>query len=370
MTTIEEKNAMNEIKPIEKTADASGIPALSGLPGISDNTKATLNSIGSSSYTPSASVSKAMTELKDVIAKQPAEFQSRYYNQLSGVMNEILGRKEFAYDLSGDPMYRMYRDQYTSAGRKAMEDSMGQNSRLTGGYGSSYSAVAGQQTYNRYLNALNDRIPELYERSRSTYDARGDALKRQYDMLNEAYQQEYGAYQDEFDRWLKQRDAAFDAYRTELDSDRTAYYNDLDNSLEIAKLEQQRMLQLEEVRQQHEWKLEEAELQRKLQLEKAEQEQANADRQYFYKLAMDMIDMGKTPSDNILRSAGLTDEDIAALTGKNKSSSGSKKTGSSTAASKNSAASSGTSSLKSITRAASKSKLAGLKDKMTAMTGR
>lgn len=70
-------------------------------------------------------------------------------------------------------MYRQYREQYQSAGRLAMENTMGAAAALTGGYGSSYSQQAGQQAYNAYLQKLNEVVPELYAQARSQYDREG-----------------------------------------------------------------------------------------------------------------------------------------------------------------------------------------------------
>jgi len=265
--------------------------ALADMPGVSDQARNTLRTITAGGYTPSAAVNEALGELNSVIARQPGQFRSGYYKELSGVMNDILGRKKFSYSIADDPMYKLYRQSYQSAGRRAMEDAMGQAAALTGGYGSSYSAAAGQQAYNRQLSALNDRIPELYRLSRDAYDAEGEALKQQYDMLNDAYQKEYGAYQDEFDRWLSERSAAQQRYDTELSGDLSLYADELERQAAQQKLEMQ---------------------------------QAEADREYFYNMAMDMLDMGRTPSANILRSAGFSEEDIAALTAKKKTSSAKK----------------------------------------------
>ena len=273
------------------TAPEKAPQSITRLPGVSENTRTTMGAISSGATVPKNKVSAALTELDGIIANQPREFQSSYYNELSGVMNDILGRKAFKYDLASDPMYRMYRDRHVSAGRAAMEDTMGRAATLTGGYGSSYSAAAGQQAYNEQLEKLNDRVPELYRMSREAYDAEGDRLRQQYDLLNSAYQREYGAYQDQFDRWLSQQDLAQRRYEAELDRDTALQAAGMDYSAAMAKLEADR---------------------------------ERADREYFYDMAMDMLDMGKVPSNSILRSAGLSDEDIASLTAVQKSSSSSR----------------------------------------------
>lgn len=81
-------------------------------------------------------------------------------------------------------MYRQYREQYQSAGRLAMENTMGAAASLTGGYGSSYSQQAGQQAYNVYLQKLNEVVPELYAQARSQYDREGSALSERYARIS------------------------------------------------------------------------------------------------------------------------------------------------------------------------------------------
>ena len=330
--------------------DESGII---GLPGVSDATKKTLSSLDADGYKPSAAVTNAMKELNTIIAEQPAEFRSSYYGELSGMMNKILGRKDFSYDLASDPMYRMYRDQYTTAGRRAMQDSMGQAAQLTGGYGSSYSGTVGQQAYNRHLSGLNDRIPELYEMARDKYDAEGDELTRQYEILNDAYNREYGAYQDEFDRWLEMRDDAESRYRYEADADRSMYSDDRKYQLEADEFEYRKE---EDARDR----------------EESRTDRENEDREYFYGVAMDMLERGITPSANLLRSAGLNEEDIALITGgnKKKSSSVNKQTKSSSSKKKTSSKSSG-SSENSLLNSMTGSKLKDIAGKLkSAMTSK
>lgn len=317
--------ATENIKLIEaEKAPEAPAGSITALPGVSDATRHAITEAGAGAKLPADRLNRALTELRGVIDSQPEKFRSSYLNELSGVMNGILGRKAFRYDIALDPMYRMYRDRHISAGRKAMEDSMGRSAALTGGYGSSYSASAGQQAYNEQLERLNDRIPELYAISRDAYDAEGDRLMQQYEMLSGAYQREYGAYQDEFDRWLSERRLAEDRYAAELDRD---------TALRLSETE------------------------RAVQLEKLAQEQELADREYFYNMAMDMLENGKTPTESMLRSAGLSDEDIAQLK------SGKKKKSSSSSSSSSSAKRSGSGYSSSGRIAEVRDKLLSMKEK-------
>lgn len=102
-------------------------------------------------YTPSGAASEAKAALDRVLSEKPGSYTSRWDSELDALYDQIANRKAFSYDLGADPMYRQYREQYQSAGRLAMENTMGAAASLTGGYGSSYSQQAGQQAYNAYL---------------------------------------------------------------------------------------------------------------------------------------------------------------------------------------------------------------------------
>lgn len=291
-------------------ADAS---ALISLPGVSDATKQTLGSLVTNGYQPSQTVSEAMAELNSIIAKQPAAYQSQYYTQLQGIMNKILGRESFSYDMASDPLYQQYRQQYIQGGRQAMEDSMGRSAAQTGGYGNSYASTAGQQAYNEYLKGLNDKGLELYQLARDAYDAEGDRLNTEYALLNDAYTDEYSKWQDEYNRWLTERDYAQSAYETERSYDYDDYSNRLNYWQNIAAMEQ---------------------------------DQSNAERDYYYNWAMQLLSEGKTPSAAVLEAAGLSTEDVAALlgTGSSGHSGSSSKSGASSESTSSGSASSATSS--------------------------
>ncbi len=96
--------------------------------------------------------------------------------ELNRAWQEYLNREAFSYDYTKDPTYQHYRNRYTVEGRRAMEDTVGVVTSLTGGYGNSYAQTAGQQSYRQYLQRLNDVIPELYDNAYRRYQAEGEAL--------------------------------------------------------------------------------------------------------------------------------------------------------------------------------------------------
>ena len=176
-------------------------------------------------------------------------------------------------DLNGDALYQQYKDRYQNLGRQAMMDTMGNATALTGGYGSSYATTAGNQAYQRYLQQLNDIVPELYQQAYNRYTQEGNDLLNQYNLA-------YGQYRDQVSDWESERSYANSDYWQNYNADYANY---------------QTMLNY--------WN------------QTAQQENANyyTDRDYAYNLAMAIIDKRKMPSDDILAAAGMTQEDAIKL---------------------------------------------------------
>ena len=91
---------------------------------------------------------KAGDALNEWERKKPSGYSSKYRERLDGILGSILDRGDFKYSLNADPLYRQYREQYIKNGERAMEDTVGKVSALSGGYGSSYAATAGMQSYS------------------------------------------------------------------------------------------------------------------------------------------------------------------------------------------------------------------------------
>lgn len=147
-------------------------------------------------YTKGDAVKQAEALLQQQIAQKPGEYQSSWQTQLNDTLNKILNREKFSYDINGDALYQQYKDQYTTQGKQAMMDTMGQASAMTGGYGNSYAQTVGQQTYQGYLQQLNDRVPELYQLALNQYNQEGQDLYNQYGLYADRENQDYGRHRD------------------------------------------------------------------------------------------------------------------------------------------------------------------------------
>ena len=205
-------------------------------PGQSAAQTKTAPAFQSERYTPSGETEQARAEVSRVLAEKPGSYVSGWDKELDALYDEIANRGAFSYDLGTDPVYRQYREQYQSAGRMAMEDTMGRAAALTGGYGSSYGQQAGQQAYNAYLQKLNEVVPELYSQAREQYDREGSALYDRYDLVRSRDASDYARYRDRVSDYYAELSDARSAYEAEANRDYQRYSDSQSRALQEAKL--------------------------------------------------------------------------------------------------------------------------------------
>lgn len=162
--------------------------------------------------------------------KNPAPtWTPRYEAEIQGILSDISNRKGFSYDMNEDKMYQQYRDQYIREGQRVMKDTEAQTAALTGGYGSTYGAIAAQQGYDNYLAGLNDVVPQLEQQAYGRYT---DELADKYNQLG-AYQTEenrlYGQYMDALGQYNTDRNFAFGSMQQAMSQNN--YENEFDRSL-------------------------------------------------------------------------------------------------------------------------------------------
>ena len=156
---------------------------------------------------------------------QAPTYAGTYDSQVEDLFNRIQNREDFSYDVNADPLYQQYKDKYITQGKLAMRDTMGKAAGLTGGYGSTYSAQVGQQTYDSYLQNLSDAIPELYGMAYNKYQDEGNALQQQYGMAGQMRDTEYGQYRDALSDYNYQQQVARDLENQEYNRQQQAYAN-------------------------------------------------------------------------------------------------------------------------------------------------
>ena len=174
-------------------------------------------------YTPSDTVNAAYEALQSQMANKPSAYVSQWQNQINDTINKITNRDKFSYDVNGDALYQQYKDKYIQQGKMAMQDTMGQAAAMTGGYGNSYAATAGNQAYQAHLNNLNDVVPELYQMAYNRYQDEGQELYNQYSLFADRDNTEYGRYRDTVSDWQTDRSFLANRYDTERNFDYGAY---------------------------------------------------------------------------------------------------------------------------------------------------
>lgn len=115
----------------------------------------------------------------------PLEEARKWEERQLAAAEKYGSRPDFKYDLQSDPLYQQYKEQAMRAGRLSMMDTMGQARANNGGYGTSYSQMAGQQAYNSQLQTLNDKIPDLYTAAWNRYQNVGEDLLKRYQVAGQ-----------------------------------------------------------------------------------------------------------------------------------------------------------------------------------------
>jgi hypothetical protein len=188
------------------------------------------NIVSSSTWADIESEFKTPTAVKQAdayLADQLKKIQSgrtSYTEQLQEAMDKILNREKFSYDVDTDPLFQQALASAMGSGKQAMQDTIGQASALTGGYGSSYATTAGNQAYNAYIQDAYDNLPQYYQMAREAYEAEGDELYRQYSMFSTEDEKEYNRNITAFDATSQYRNQLYnEAYGQYRDSKSDAF---------------------------------------------------------------------------------------------------------------------------------------------------
>lgn len=165
-----------------------------------------------------AQVNSAQAKLNALYRGNNLSQQFKYTNQAqyNAALKGITERKPFEYDLSNDMLFQQAKEQYQAMGKTAMADTIGQASAMTGGYGNSYAATAGNQAYQAHLRELNNSIGDYYAMALNNYNNETDRLNGVFNTLSadrgaqlnewsnnwQVYNNLYNMYQSEYSDML------------------------------------------------------------------------------------------------------------------------------------------------------------------------
>lgn len=257
-------------------------------------TKTTKKETKRPEYEKSDAVKKAEKKLTNWENSAPDKYDSKYSAEIEGILNDILNREKFTYNLNADPLYEQYRELYTQNGKKAMMDTVGQASALTGGYSNSYAVTAGSQAYHEYLNELNDIALDLRDRAYEQYGDEGDKLFEDITLLRSLDGDDYEKYLDELERYYKDGEYLLERLTSMSDAEYEQFIQQVEaweSDRDYAFKEYTDALDREEFQEEMAFKKAEA-----------ERDQANADRDYQLSLQK-LYASGSSDSESKVKSA-------------------------------------------------------------------
>ena len=119
-----------------------------------------------------------------------------YQGVINALLADIAGAK-FTYSAKDDPRYALA-EEYAE---KAMKNQMAESAALTGGYGNSYSAAAGQQVYDDYMEGAVDSLEDrAYSRFRDEQNDRYQRLNTLIGLEGTAYDRALERENTEYNR--------------------------------------------------------------------------------------------------------------------------------------------------------------------------
>lgn len=156
-------------------------------------------------FAPSQSYLDAMS----MLTQQGKKMQNgtKWDSLYESSINDYLNRDEFEYDVDNDQLFQQALASAMNSGKTAMQDTIGQASALTGGYGSTYATSVGNQTYNAFIEDAYDNLPQYYQMAMEAYQMEGQEMLNQINTIGAAAQNEwnrgmdiYNMYADTADR--------------------------------------------------------------------------------------------------------------------------------------------------------------------------
>ena len=220
--TQEEFKASNDVKNADKKAN-NVLSDLEDLVGKKNIISKDVMSALNSSFTVPSEVLEADAWLSNQLEKIQSG-KTSYSDQVRDMMDKIMNREKFSYDVDTDPLFQQALASAMSSGKQAMQDTIGQASALTGGYGSTYATTAGNQAYNSFIEDAYDNLPEYYQMALNAYQAEGEEMYRQFGVVSELDDKEYNRNITAYDATYQHRNQMYnEAYTQYRDTKNDAY---------------------------------------------------------------------------------------------------------------------------------------------------
>ena len=154
-------------------------------------------------------------------------YTDKYSKQIEELWKALSG---YGYgDFLDSSQYSALAGQYETLGRNAMQDTLGQVAARTGGLASSYGSTAAQQSYNNYMQALEQAALDMY----------GDEYSRRANNLQTALNLsdiDYSRYLNDLNQYNTDRNFDYGVYSDDWHRDYTLKSEEYAKSQDAAQL--------------------------------------------------------------------------------------------------------------------------------------
>ena len=139
---------------------------------------------------------KYLQAIEEERNRQAPVYQSTRQAEIDALVKDIQNSR-YNYDQSNDPKAANASRAYGASAQRAMRDTLGTASAMTGGRSNSYAQTAAQQAYSRQMEGLNTYLDQLEEANFARYQS--DLAKKQSDlaMLQNLENADYAKWQNE-----------------------------------------------------------------------------------------------------------------------------------------------------------------------------
>lgn len=168
--------------------------------------------------------------LTNQLREQLTSGRTSFTDQIKDLLDQIQNRDKFSYDMSNDTLFQQSLASAMASGKTAMQDTMGQASALTGGYGSTYATSAANQQYNSFIQDAYNNLPEYYELALQAYEMEGNEMYNQLSALSTEDAKEY-------DRMYNAYNANFQNAQTMYQNEYTAWQDSVNTAIKNAGLQ-------------------------------------------------------------------------------------------------------------------------------------
>ena len=147
---------------------------------ITDNDRLIAAAMGESSTADDEIYGPKMPEAETEAAESTESIEvpkyQEHWDKEKELYEQYLNRSPFEYDVNADELYQMYHSQALKDAENSRRDAVARAAGLTGGYGSTYAATAGNAAYSDVMEGMNDIAPELYQAAYDRYNDEGEKM--------------------------------------------------------------------------------------------------------------------------------------------------------------------------------------------------